>query len=444
MKKAAYIRVSSAEQLEGYSMDAQEHIVSQYAALRGWSDVEFHAESTSAFTDDVAKRPVFAAMIEAARRGEYDTIIVHKLDRFARSLVVTLTELAELERAGVAFVSVAEQFDFTTPIGRVVLATLAAFAEFYSRNLSTEVKKGLAERKAAGLAHGRVPWGALRVNGRNVVNPKRAETLALILALARDHSTRAIARELNARGIRGPSKDGHWTYSIIARMIECGGWLRHEPPPWPQLWAAALPLAPQPSVRADRRVWPLTGLLRCPCGGRLNYSGMWTRKDGTTKRWLICWRYEHQRPGGTGCPYGRHDADRYEDRIFSFVERLQLREPAEREEMDLAAALAALQERRELALLRVEARTSTAAEFRRTLAQIDAEEGRLLRDEAAGQTFDADALATFHAIRAPHISPAQQNQMLRGLFRAITIAGDTIDLDWRPEAAGAFIAVGAP
>ncbi|MGN6754948.1 MAG: recombinase family protein [Thermomicrobiales bacterium] len=442
-KKAIYTRVSSQEQLEGWSLDAQKRIIEQYITLREWKDVAYFSdEGLSAFNDEVAKRPGFAAMLAAAKRGEFDTIIVHKLDRFARSLVLTLTELAELERAGVAFVSVAEQFDFTTSIGRVVLATLAAFAEFYSRNLSTEVKKGLAERKAAGLAHGRIPWGASRVNGRNVVNPERADTLALILALARDHSSRGIARELNTRGIPGPSKDGHWTYSIISRMIECGGWLLHEPPPWPQLYAAALPVAPQPSVRVDRQTWPLSGLLRCPCGGRLNYSSTYARKDGTKRRWLLCWRYDAERPDATDYPYGRRAADVYEDRIFAYVERLQLREAAEREETDIAAALAGLQERRELALLRVEARTSTAAEFRRALAQIDAEEARLVREEAAGQTFDADALATFHAIRtAP---PAQQNQLLRWLFRSLTIAGETITVDWQPDAAAGLVAVGAP
>ncbi|MGN6758256.1 MAG: recombinase family protein, partial [Thermomicrobiales bacterium] len=302
MRVAGFARVSTAEQVEGYSLDAQRHAIEQFAAMRGWSDVAFFAdEGVSAFTDDISKRPQFAALMAAAKRGEFDVIMVHKLDRFARSLLLTLTELTELERAGVSFVSVAENHDFTTPIGRVVLAVLASIAEYYSRNLSTVVKKGLAERKAAGLAHGRVPWGASRVNGRNVVNPARADTLALILALARDHSSRGIARELNARGIPGPSKEGHWTYSIISRMIECGGWLVHEPPPWPQLYAAALPAGPQPSVRVDRQTWPLSGLLRCPCGGRLNYSSTYARRDGTKRRWLLCWRYDAERPGATGC-----------------------------------------------------------------------------------------------------------------------------------------------
>ena len=49
--------------------------------------------------------------------------------------------------------------DFTTPIGKVILATLAAFAQYYSDNLATETKKGKAERKAQGLYNGLLPFG---------------------------------------------------------------------------------------------------------------------------------------------------------------------------------------------------------------------------------------------------------------------------------------------
>lgn len=443
MRPAGYTRVSSESQVEGFSLDAQRRAITNYCSLHGWDEPAFYEDAgVSAWSDEVAARPAFARLLADVAAGSVDVVVVHRLDRFARSIIVTLRELQTLQRHGVDFVSISENMDFTTPIGRVILATLAAFSEYYSANLSREVKKGLAERKAAGLAHGRVPWGALRVNGRHIVNPERAETLALILALARDHSSRSIARELNTRGIAGPSKDGLWTYSIVTRIIAACGWLAHEPPPWPQLWAAAQPLAPRPSVRTDRATWPLSGLMRCPCGGRLNYTSTYARKDGSKGRWLLCWRYDRERPGATACPYGRHKAESYEDRIFAYVERLQLREPSEREETDLAGALAALQERRELALLRVEARTATATEFRRALALIDAEEARLIREQAPTRAVDAEMLATFRAIRA--LPPADQNQLLRWLFRAITIAGDEIRVEWQPEAAEVLFCVGAP
>ena len=93
-------------------------------------------------------------------------IVVHKLDRFSRNLMVTLETLHRLEGAGVGFVSISESMDFTNPIGQVVLATLAAFAEYYSANLSAETKKGKAERKKQGLYNGHLPFGTTKGAGR--------------------------------------------------------------------------------------------------------------------------------------------------------------------------------------------------------------------------------------------------------------------------------------
>src|SRR6266536_1699430 len=60
-------------------------------------------------------------------------------------------------------ISVSEQIDFSTPIGRVMLTNLAAFAEYYSRNLSTEVKKGLREKAQQGGWIGPIPFGYIIV-----------------------------------------------------------------------------------------------------------------------------------------------------------------------------------------------------------------------------------------------------------------------------------------
>ena len=69
MRVAAHIRVSSAEQVEGYSLDAQRRAIDQFATMRGWPAVTYFAdEGVSAFTDEIAKRPQFAAMMAAARR----------------------------------------------------------------------------------------------------------------------------------------------------------------------------------------------------------------------------------------------------------------------------------------------------------------------------------------------------------------------------------------
>src|SRR5918994_6781268 len=143
VRAALYERVSSEEQVQGYSLDAQDRAGRLYCEAHGWSIASvYRDEGKSARTEDLAKRPEFQRMIADADGGLLDVIVVHKLDRFARNLRVTLETLERLDRCRVGFVSISEQMDFTTPIGKVNLATLAAFAQYYSDNLSTETTKG--------------------------------------------------------------------------------------------------------------------------------------------------------------------------------------------------------------------------------------------------------------------------------------------------------------
>jgi hypothetical protein len=105
------------------------------------------------------KPPAFKQLLADAETGRFDIVVAHKLDRFARNILVALETLQRLERLDVGFVSLSEQMDFSAPIGKVVLATLAAFAQYYSDTLAAEVRKGKAERKAQGLPNGLLPFG---------------------------------------------------------------------------------------------------------------------------------------------------------------------------------------------------------------------------------------------------------------------------------------------
>src|SRR5829696_7510213 len=100
--------------------------------------------------------------------------------------------------------------DFTTPIGRVILATLAAFAQYYSDNLASEVRKGKAERKAQGLFNGALPFG-LKKNADGVPVPDPTTYPGLLLAFeaaAKGVSDREVAMLLNERGYRTTGNRG--------------------------------------------------------------------------------------------------------------------------------------------------------------------------------------------------------------------------------------------
>lgn len=157
MDVGLYIRVSTEEQVEGYSIDAQRRAIEGYCASLGWTVVDVFIDEGYSGTND--KRPAFQRLREVVRLRKIKRVVVHKLDRLARNAQLTFNIIAEWQASGVGFVSVAEQMDFESPIGRVMLGTLASFAEFFSLNLATEVRKGLREKAQQGGWVGPRPIG---------------------------------------------------------------------------------------------------------------------------------------------------------------------------------------------------------------------------------------------------------------------------------------------
>jgi len=139
MEAALYARVSSEEQVEGYSIDAQRRAFETLVESRGWIKFgEYIDEGKPARSDNISKRPAFKQMIVHALAGNFDVLVVHKLDRFSRNIRITLEYFDKLSKAGVTFLSINEQMDFSTPWGRLALTLLGGLAQFYSDNLSLE------------------------------------------------------------------------------------------------------------------------------------------------------------------------------------------------------------------------------------------------------------------------------------------------------------------
>jgi DNA invertase Pin-like site-specific DNA recombinase len=152
MRASLYARVSSEEQVEGYSIDAQRRAFRQLCAEKNWTIYqEYIEEGKSAHTDDLRKRPVFRQAINDALAGKYDVLVVHKIDRFSRKLRITLEYFEKLGKAGVGFVSIQNNMDYSTPTGKFMLVMQGGLAELYSDNLSEETKRGWHERRKQGL-----------------------------------------------------------------------------------------------------------------------------------------------------------------------------------------------------------------------------------------------------------------------------------------------------
>lgn len=101
------------------------------------------------------ERPAFAALMGKVQRG--DTIVVYSLSRLGRSTVDVLETLRALEVQGVAFRSVTESIDTSTPMGRMVLTVLAAVAQLEREQTAERSKAGVAAARARGARVGRPP-----------------------------------------------------------------------------------------------------------------------------------------------------------------------------------------------------------------------------------------------------------------------------------------------
>jgi site-specific DNA recombinase len=149
VKAVIYLRVSTKEQAEeGYSIPAQAEACRRYIGDRGWelSD-EYVDRGESARTTD---RPQFQAMLaRLAEDPSIDSLVVHKLDRLARNLEDHAAVRAALRKAGVQLVSVTESLEESAS-GKLVEGILASIAEFYSANLSQEIRKGIDQKASQG------------------------------------------------------------------------------------------------------------------------------------------------------------------------------------------------------------------------------------------------------------------------------------------------------
>ena len=121
MKAVAYIRVSSQDQVNGHSLDAQKRLFRELCRNRGRESVGvYREEGRSAHVDSISKRVAFRQLLEGAAQGRFDVVVVHNLDRWSRNARIALESLASLARNNEAFVSITENIDYSTAPGKLL------------------------------------------------------------------------------------------------------------------------------------------------------------------------------------------------------------------------------------------------------------------------------------------------------------------------------------
>jgi site-specific DNA recombinase len=325
-----YLRVSTAEQAhgdgasEGYSIPAQRDACRKKARDLGAAVVEeFPDRGESARS---AARPQLQRMLRLlAEHGGIDYVIVHKIDRLARNRADDVEIQLAIQKAGAQVVSVTENVD-ETPSGQLVRNIMADLAEFYSKNLATEILKGSTQKARMGGTPYQAPIGYLNVRylveGREIrtveIDPERAPFVrrAYELYATGEYSIRRLHELLTAEGLTarpGPKRPARPLalskfFEVLRNRYYLGvvpyRGVEH-PGKHPALIGATLfeqvqrvlDEREQHALKPRRHQHYLRGLLTCGrCGGRLMYT-TGRGRHGEEFDYYICTK----RHRGEGC-----------------------------------------------------------------------------------------------------------------------------------------------
>src|SRR5271170_5710569 len=184
-RTALYLRVSTAEQKPDLQYDG----LRTYATRAGLDVIQDYCDV--AISGRREGRPRLNALMSAARNHEIDCVLVWKFDRFARSTRHLLAALEEFDHLGVRFISVQDQVDTESPMGRAMFTIIGAMAELESSLISERVTAGMRAAETRGKHLGRPPM------------PRRIVGVIEKLASSTDLSIRQIQKKIAGKASRG-------------------------------------------------------------------------------------------------------------------------------------------------------------------------------------------------------------------------------------------------
>lgn len=297
-----------------------------------------------------ADRPQLQALLERLRtERDVDYVVVHKVDRLARNRIDDVEINVAIKRAGARLVSVTENID-ETPSGMLTHGILSTIAEFYGRNLSTEIIKGLEQKVKKGSITGLAPIGYVNVqhfDGESTkavrtvnVDPERAPHVrwAFEAYASGDYTLRQLTEALADQGLRtkrtrkrpSVAMRPQQVYMMLQNRVYVGivKWKgteypgRHEALVSVETFAtvqAILQSRAQTGEKPSRRSHYLVGTLFCKrCGSGMGYNRA-TGRSGIYE-YFFCWG----RHRATGCQTRYVRADLLEAQVAASYEPIQL------------------------------------------------------------------------------------------------------------------------
>ncbi len=316
---AGYVRCSPGNGRSTYSLEAQKRAIRETAIMRGLPEPRFYTDQeSSARGSQLLKRPAFKMLLDDIQAGHIQVVMVYSLDRWARNVLVALQSFRLLARQRVAFISLCEQIDYSTPEGQLQLTILAAFAAYYSDMVARHTSKSQNERAVQGLYHGHLPFGYRSTDAKSPpeFDPTQYSALRLIGELRmRGDKVGKIASEVNAAGYRIESREhgsSLFTGKFISALLRNEFYAAYAPgdergtvkyreqryrglhpalftcDEWQQIRSQArMQVVP---VKGERQEYIFAGVLSCiRCGLPLHTKAQGrTYRDSASKRRSLC------------------------------------------------------------------------------------------------------------------------------------------------------------
>jgi DNA invertase Pin-like site-specific DNA recombinase len=350
LRCAIYTRKSTEEGLEQAfnTLQAQREAAEAYVLSQrqaGWVAVGEHYDD-GGFSGASLERPAMQRLLAAIDAGSVDCVVVYKVDRLSRSLLDFARLMERFDRRKVSFVSVTQEFNTTTSLGRLTLNILLSFAQFEREIISERTRDKLSAARRKGKWIGGWPVMGYNVDskgGRLIVNAKEATQVQEIYRIAAESETlEAALRAIQAGGFRTKawtSRAGRrhvarpftrMTLRLMLSNVLYTGVVKHkgtiypgehervvEQAVWEQVNTNLMLRSVHQRGRIHRRQEvPLSGLLYCGgCESALSLS--YTTKQSRKYRYYCC---PAARGKGNSCSQGPVAAP---DLEASILEKLQ-------------------------------------------------------------------------------------------------------------------------
>jgi site-specific DNA recombinase len=207
---ALYLRVSSEEQRDRETIEIQDEFLEEYCRPYGLEVADVYADDGISGTIPLHERPEGRRLLQDAREGKFQMVLVYRLDRLGRSLLVIVDAHDRLQNAGVSLRSATEPIDTSTPSGRLIFQILASFAEYERKTIRERTRAGMHRAYRSGRNMGVVPYGyRTDEHGRLQIVAEEADLVREVVSNVAGGSTLyAEAKRLNDLGIPAPG----WRY----------------------------------------------------------------------------------------------------------------------------------------------------------------------------------------------------------------------------------------